>query len=67
MASHHSIEETMSEVICHALRRTDKLNPGDQLAIGQEYKEWIKCIENRELIPQDILFLNSSTFGRKLQ
>ena len=57
----------MSEVICHALRRTDKLNPGDQLAIGQEYKEWIKCIENRELIPQDILFLNSSTFGRKLQ
>ena len=26
----------MSEVICHALRRTDQLNTGDQLAIGQE-------------------------------
>ncbi len=67
MASHHSIETTVSDVICHALRRTDKLNTEDQLAIGQEYREWIQCIENRELIPQDILFINTSTFGKKFQ
>tara|TARA_B100000579_G_scaffold304257_1_gene254094 strand:+ start:1800 stop:1955 length:156 start_codon:yes stop_codon:yes gene_type:complete len=42
MESLNSIEPTMSEVICHAFRRTDKLNTGDQLAIGQEYREWIK-------------------------
>ena len=67
MESLHSIEETMSEVICHALRRTDQLNTGDQLAIGQEYREWIQCIEKRELIPQDILFINTSTFEQKFQ
>ena len=58
------IEETMSEVICHILQRTKKVNSGDQLAIGQEYREWIKCLENKELVPQDILFINSTTFGR---
>ena len=65
MTFHHSIEETLSEVICHILRRKDKLNTGDQLAIGQEYREWIQSIENRELVPQDILFLNTATFGKK--
>tara|TARA_Y100001968_G_scaffold301991_1_gene314811 strand:+ start:141 stop:344 length:204 start_codon:yes stop_codon:yes gene_type:complete len=67
MEYQHSIEETMSEVLCHALKRTDKLNTGDQLAIGQEYREWIKCIKNRELVPQDILFINTSTFGKKFK
>ena len=67
MESLNSIEETMSEVICHALRRTDQLNTEDQLAVGQEYREWIQGIENRELIPQDILFINTSTFGKKFQ
>ena len=67
MAFNQPVEETMSEVICHMLKRTDKVNIGDQLAIGQEYREWIKCIENRELVPQDILFINTSTFGKNLQ
>ena len=67
MAFHQPLEETMSEVICHMLRRTDKVNTGDQLAIGQEYKEWIKCIKNKELIPQSILFINTSTFREKFQ
>ena len=67
MESLHSIEETMSEVICHALRRTAQLNTGDKLAIGQEYREWIQCVKNRELIPQDILFINTSTFGKEFQ
>ena len=67
MESLHSIEETMSEVICHALRRTDQLHTGDQLAIGQEYRECIQCVENRELIAQDILFINTFSFGKTFQ
>ena len=67
MASHQSVEETLSEVICHMLTRTDKVNTGDQLAIGQEYREWIKCIKNRELVPQNILFINTSTFGKRFK
>ena len=67
MAFNRSVEETMSDLICHMLKRTDHLNTGDQLAIGQEYREWIKCIKNNELVPQNILFLNTSTFGRKFQ
>tara|TARA_Y100001968_G_scaffold236501_1_gene219789 strand:+ start:1895 stop:2098 length:204 start_codon:yes stop_codon:yes gene_type:complete len=67
MAFHQTIEETMSEVICHMLKRTDKVNMGDQLAIGQEYREWIKCIKDKELLPQNILFINISTFGKKFQ
>ena len=64
MTFHQPVEETMSEVICHMLKRTDEVNAGDQLAIGQEYREWIKCIENKELVPQNILFINTSTFGK---
>ena len=67
MVLHQPVEETMSEVICHMLKRTEKVNTGDQLAIGQEYKEWIKCINNKELAPQNILFINTSTFGKKFQ
>ena len=67
MAFHQPNEEIMSEVICHMIKRTDEVNTGDQLAIGQEYREWIKCINNKELVPQNILFINTSTFGRKFQ
>ena len=65
MAFQQPLEATMSEVIGHMLKRTDKVNIGDQLAIGQEYREWIKCIKERELVPQNILFINTSTFGKK--
>ena len=47
------------------LKRTEKLSTRDQLAIGQEYREWINCINNRDLSPQDILFINTSTFEKK--
>jgi len=67
MAFHQPVEETMSEVICHMLKRTQRINIGDQLAIGQEYREWIECIKNRELVPQNILFINTSTFGKKFK
>ena len=67
MAFHQSVEETMSELICHMLKRTDHLNIGDQLAIGQEYREWIKCIKNQEHLPQNILLINTSTFRKNMQ
>ena len=67
MAFNQPVEETMSEVICHMLKRTDKVNIGDQLAIGQEYREWIQCIKDKELVPQNILFINTATFGGKFK
>tara|TARA_Y100001968_G_scaffold309796_1_gene329995 strand:- start:883 stop:1092 length:210 start_codon:yes stop_codon:yes gene_type:complete len=67
MAFHQPLEETMSEVICHMLKRADEVNAGDQLAIGQEYREWVKCIKNKDLIPQNIIFINTSTFGKRFR
>ena len=67
MAFHQSVEETMSDLICHMLKRIDYLNSGDQLSIGQEYREWIKCIKSKDLLPQNILFMNTSTFGENFQ
>ncbi len=49
------------------LKRTDYLNNGDQLDIGQEYREWIKYIKNKNLVPQNILFINTSTFRKYIQ
>ena len=66
MAFYQSVEETMSDLICHMLKRTDHLNIGDQLAaFGQVYREWIKCIKNKDLVPQNILFIKTSTFEKK--
>ena len=67
MDFNRSVEETMSDLICHMLKRTDHIHTGDQLAIGQEYRKWIKCIKNKKLVPQNILFINTSTFGKYLQ
>ncbi len=67
MALNQPIEETISETIYHILKRTNKVNAGDKIAIGQEYREWIKSIENHELIPHNILFINTSTFGKEVK
>ena len=67
MGFHQSVEGTMSDLIFHMLKRTDHLNTGDQLAIAQEYREWIKCIRNKDLFPQNILFINTSSFGKHIQ
>ena len=53
----------MAELISHILKRTDYLNTEDQLAIGQEYREWIKCLENKSLVPQNRLFINTLNYG----
>ena len=67
MAFHQSVEETMSDLISHMIKRTEQINTGDQLAIVQAYREWIKCINNKDLVPQNILFINTSTFGESIQ
>ena len=67
MTFHQSVEQTMSHLISHMLKRIDHLNTGKQLAIGQEYREWIKYIKNKDLVPQNILFINTSTFGKNIQ
>ena len=46
MTSRQSVEGNMPDLIFYMLKRTEHLNDGDQLAIGQEYREWIKCIKN---------------------
>ena len=67
MALNQPVEETMSEVICYMLKRTNQVSTKNQLAIGQEYREWIKCIKNKNIVPQNIIFINTSTFGKKSQ
>ena len=57
----------MADLMCHKLKRTDHLNTGDQFAIDQEYREWIKWIKNKDLVPQNNLFINTSTFGKNIQ
>ena len=49
------------------LKRSGHLNTGDQLGIEQEYREWIKFIKNKDLVPQNILFIKTSTFGKNIQ
>ena len=67
MTYHQPVDQTITELICHMLKRIDHLNTADQLAIGQEYREWIKCIKNKDLVPKNTLFIKTSTFGKYIQ
>ena len=55
------IEEILIQGLSHFLRRTLELNSGDQLAIAQEYKEWINCISASDFSQQEILVLDRYT------
>ena len=52
------IEETLIKGLSHILKRTVEINPGDQLAIAQEYKEWINCISASDFSEQEILVID---------
>ena len=52
------IEDILVTGLSHILRRTVEVNPGDQLAIAQEYKEWINCISASDFSKQEILVIN---------
>ena len=51
------IEEILVKGLSHILRRTTEVNPGDQLAIAQEYREWINCVSASDFSKQEILVL----------
>ena len=57
------IEETLIKGLSHILRRTMEVNMKDQLAISQEYKEWINCISVSDFSRQEILVIGENTFN----
>ena len=57
-----SIEDILFESLSHILKRTVEVCPGDQLAIAQEYKEWINCISASDFSTQEILIIDEFTF-----
>ena len=57
-----SIEDILVKGLSHILKRTVEVSPGDQLAIAQEYKEWINCISASDFSEQEILVLDKFTF-----
>ena len=58
------IEDILVEGLSHILRRTVKVNAGDQLAIAQEYKEWINCISANDFSKQEILVINKYNYNK---
>ena len=53
-----SIEDILVKGLSHILKRTVEVNPRDQLAIAQEYKEWINCISASDFTKHEILVIN---------
>ena len=58
-----SLEDILVKGLSHILKRTVEVSPGDQLAIAQEYKEWINCISASDFSKQEILVLDKFTFS----
>ena len=58
-----SIEDILVKGLSHILKRTVEVNPGDQLAIAQEYKEWINCISSSDFSKQEILVMDRFRFS----
>tara|TARA_B100001113_G_C20700588_1_gene444944 strand:- start:171 stop:365 length:195 start_codon:yes stop_codon:yes gene_type:complete len=57
-----TIEEVLIKGLAQILKRTVELSPRDQLAIAQEYKEWINCISADDFTSQEILVIDKFTF-----
>ena len=60
---HKKIEDILIEGLSHILKRTIEINEGDQLAIAQEYREWINCISSSDFAKQEILVINQLKFN----
>ena len=58
-----SIEDILVKGLSHILKRTVEVSPRDQLAIAQEYKEWINCISASDFSDQEILVIDRFTFS----
>ena len=57
------VEDILVKGLSHILKRTVEVCPGDQLAIAQEYKEWINCISASDFSQQEILVIDEFTFN----
>jgi len=57
-----NIEDILVQGLSYILKRTVEVSPGDQLAIAQEYKEWINCISASDFSEQEILVIDKFTF-----
>ena len=57
-----NIEDILVQGLSYILKRTVEVSPGDQLAIAQEYKEWINCISASDFTEQEILVIDKFTF-----
>ena len=60
--NNQAIEDIMVRGLSDILKRTVEVNQGDQLAIAQEYKEWINCISASDFSKQEILIIDKFTF-----
>ena len=58
----NNIENILVNGLSNVLRRTLEVSPRDQLAIAQEYKEWINCISKSDFSKQEILVIDKFTF-----
>ena len=61
-----SIEDLLVKGLSQILKRTVEVSPRDQLAIAQEYKEWINCISASDFSEQEILVIDKFTFTQNL-
>tara|TARA_B100000579_G_C22471449_1_gene683569 strand:+ start:397 stop:591 length:195 start_codon:yes stop_codon:yes gene_type:complete len=57
------IEDILINDLSNILKRTLVLSPRDQLAIAQEYKEWINCLSANDFSKQEILIIDKLTFS----
>ena len=57
-----NIEEILIKGLSDILKRTVEVSPRDQLAIAQEYKEWINCVSASDFSEQEILVIDKFTF-----
>ena len=58
------IEDILVKGLSDILKRTIVVNAKDQLAIAQEYKEWINCISANDFSKQEILVIDKFTFNQ---
>ena len=58
MARITQIEKSIEESLCNVLKRASLINGKDQLALAQEYKEWIEGPPFEE----EILIIDELTF-----
>ena len=58
----NGIEDILVKGLSHILKRSVEVSPGDQLAIAQEYKEWINCISASDFSKQEILVIGKFRF-----